>query len=1762
MLDEYFKKHLENKQDQEAFDFGLVGNEPTPPVGDPEKEVKNPSILNKNLEAFVQARTPIDTQESILSRTVIQGAPIENVITLMDKGAGRYKKAGESQGMWDRVGYVPGVDNQKLYDDNITTWQQWGRSAAGHVSLHKISIEDNFGYGAFDNTPDSHKDFVKAIERYGSMKGGNTAWWQDLFLQSGYTTGIIVDMAAEMAVMTGLTLASRGITAPATIPKMGATAVKGFFNIKKGWSTFQRINKIIHASRKVKDLNKLQKLGNFINPLDNTTKFVRSLGKASELRHVMKNMGAPEKIMRGVGALYRDTKMAHLVYTESTLEGNIIYDDKLERLIEGHKGVLSAQDLEKYKKESAQVSFASKVENALVIGATNKIFLRNIFRSYDGLLGVSRISSTGRFYQTTASRTGATSSRRGIIGFPKRVKQAWSNGFVPGLKSTLKGTLRSSQQYLAPNFAEGVQEFLQEAIHDQAMHMDGSAKHGDYWSDLLRAGQYGLDRQWGPRGLSVFLSGFMMGGLVSPVTHGIKGGTTFLQGGHEFITDHKQYKKTKEAERLQFEHDAKLITETISNIGEATTDKSFGFIKQSDLEEEINNAVIDEDKHEFKNAKDKSNREGLRAIMKHNMMGDLINTLESFKTMNAEEVVEAFPEITKHTSSQRISDMLDRRIEQAERFEKYYNEVQENVINPIDLKSLDPNDPNFAQLKLKHDMFEVAKEQLIFSKAEMGDNLGRKERMLKVVKEEFEAANIPFNDYEVLLSDASMQLEVDKLSIELANMDVVPETQTKKDKQIVKQKIKKLEAIIKFKQASLEVEDVSERIDDLNDIDPALIKKKQIKEIKKLEKLKVQANTRLYNRFNDYLKVITPNFSGPKFTNFSEKTFDIIYDYYRLSQRNNSLDWAVNVLTNPTMMDEHVGRMMEMNKIYMAQFQRYVENSLIKSKDKKLIQETMEKLISMDVGFRVVYMDKLITTGTYPPVLNSIKTGEVIPKKISKKNKRGGVVGEEDNPFYLEIKEVLDEMIESLHPQTTPVKKEDLKEEDETGSEEGDITSRKPAPVVKDEEEEDEEEDVFKDGDQIITETNFGQTETPLESYPKEVLKSLTATYKESVKAGDVADKTVDDLTTDNLTPQFRKWVDDAGGSDIIEEYNEKVVKNQGPLIKTTYELTTQKQKTELFGLEYETVEKVNEILDIKEVENIIQNQIKYSQRKKEPTKKEEDTSTEGKVDDKTGEPQEKQIKSIQEEIDNINYRIKTLNQFAANTDSHAAKERTKKQVKELDAKRKELEEKLEEEDTSAELEGYTQVATNVSVAGVSFKKDAIAKVKEGDILSVELEVAEEGKVIYAAGTRKTGYKYAINIKNSEGENIGTLPYDEKAAKAVMESSNPGATKIKIDKLSLQPDGVTSIKTTVYTIDDSQSDAGKQGEQMSLDFGTETSEDPFEAALKEKTTEQEKRIESLITEAKKLYQPAQPNNAPNFDLAKAVEDHIFSIKSLDKKFSTSGYTIDKEALEDVYNYVKKILDDAGNMENISNLFTENYKKTLERLDPKRIDERNQIKKEDKVLKELGYSRADIKKLRLEQPARITHILETKIEKGAEILKGKNKELTKKDLKLINSITIDNYNFRTEDEINALRADIKINNSDLYTALETEINNKLEELKNTISDLNDFSKLKETDMVIMTDGTVRKVEKLSKTKVILIQQGLLQSPLEVSKKDFADKVSLINNDFKADSKVIDSIIEKSNVDELKTMLEDYAGTAAKADNTDVKPEDLEDYFKKC
>ena len=94
--------------------------------------------------------------------------------------------------------------------------------------------------------------------------------------------------------------------------------------------------------------------------------------------------------------------------------------------------------------------------------------------------------------------------------------------------------------------------------------------------------------------LTAFLSGFMMGGLVSPVTHGIKGGTTFLQGGHEFITDHKQYKKTKEAERLQFEHDAKLITETWTNIGEATTDRSFGFIKQSDLEEEINNAPAEE----------------------------------------------------------------------------------------------------------------------------------------------------------------------------------------------------------------------------------------------------------------------------------------------------------------------------------------------------------------------------------------------------------------------------------------------------------------------------------------------------------------------------------------------------------------------------------------------------------------------------------------------------------------------------------------------------------------------------------------------------------------------------------------------------------------------------------------------------------------------------------------------------------------------------------------------------------------------------------------------------------------------------------------------------------------------------------------------------------------------------------------------------------------------------------------------------------------
>jgi len=264
--------------------------------------------------------------------------------TMYDKKLEKLQSYGSR---YQKYGYNPYVNNEKLYDDLTTNSEQWARSLYGASKLVKIGFTDNALFGAFSGK-DSHKEYAKAVDFYTSSKGGATGFMQNLVLNGGYTVGIMADMALEELALAGLTAITFGGASETTLPTMAAKGAQSFKNIKNAYNMYSNLNKTIRTAGTVKKSQGMMKIANFLNPMGNTTNFIKTLRSADQL----KDASDLTKTVLGTGALFRDVKAVHLAYTEANLEGNMLYDELYDELVANHKGPLSASDAERYRQQA------------------------------------------------------------------------------------------------------------------------------------------------------------------------------------------------------------------------------------------------------------------------------------------------------------------------------------------------------------------------------------------------------------------------------------------------------------------------------------------------------------------------------------------------------------------------------------------------------------------------------------------------------------------------------------------------------------------------------------------------------------------------------------------------------------------------------------------------------------------------------------------------------------------------------------------------------------------------------------------------------------------------------------------------------------------------------------------------------------------------------------------------------------------------------------------------------------------------------------------------------------------------------------------------------------------------------------------------------------------------------------------------------------------------------------------------------------------
>ena len=959
-------------------------------VNRPKAELtKVQKIANEVTSASAQRRDNVKLKQAASSQVINA--------SMYDKKIEKLQSYGSK---WNDYGYQANTNNEAFYDKITTDSEQWGRSIKGAAKLASIGFNDSALFGKFANSKKNADEFGKVADIYSTQRGGITGFAQNLTMNAGYTLGITMDMVAEE-------LAIMGISALTALPSGGGSlavggaamvgrGVKAFGQIGKAFDKMNDIKRAINAADKVKDVSKAAAFGkkalNALNPIENTTKYIQSLKNVS----TVKDLTVLGKIGQGGAAVFRDVKAGQMAISEARLEANMLEKDMYDDYLSKNPNMTEEEGRDLTKRINNAKAY-TLMENTGAIFATNKLVFNNMYKRFDDMKGVGKFISTGKFGNLATAADGTTRViRSGNIfqkGFYQGIKDQGKLLFEKGIGSGLgkigKTAIAKTGTYGVSNLGEGLQETIQETIQAKNKYQFGSKASGGYFNSLV----HGLKEQATGQGLETFASGFLMGGLVSPVTSTMTAPLTTIQSGsYKQFTNKKAFNTEREKKLNELQEDADLISEGYKNVGAVYNSMGNNLATQAKLENEMVQAAAEGDRHTFQDKKDESYRAHLQTMMKHDMLDDFIKHTEGFKSMDTKQAAAAFG-INENSSQDVINKLINKKVQEAKKFKTKYTTFKNDYQSPVDISKLKKDDVNYNEMMNYHYSWNKAVDDLIFDTAEFEQNLDRKKDLLNVIQTDAQAYGVSFNDYNALTSNKEMNKEIGMLTQEVAVLNGY-ENLTPEAKKDLIQKNQKLKALIQYQESLGDHDRVIAKIDELQS-KPNTSKAEKVL-LKKLNKRVKQAADTMELRHGKYLEIVHSKDYDPnnvtvnegsrnsRINRFSKNSFSKLYDYYKLDNRNARLEENIDILSDENYFNAHVDRMSKMSDMIIEQHKNYVKNSIAKFRDQEEVNKVVKELLDAGVSFDLSEMDELIEKGIMPKELYDITTEEVLKQSDPK----------------------------------------------------------------------------------------------------------------------------------------------------------------------------------------------------------------------------------------------------------------------------------------------------------------------------------------------------------------------------------------------------------------------------------------------------------------------------------------------------------------------------------------------------------------------------------------------------------------------------------------------------------------------------------------------------------------------------------------------------------------------------------------------------------
>jgi len=785
-------------------------------------------------------------------------------------------------------GFSPYRDNESLYNDKMTFGDQFVRAASQWDNL--VATGFTSGVRAWKTmftdplAPDIQgaQEMKKIMSVGASNTGGFGGFITNTFLNSGYTIGIMADLIAEEVALAGITAFSGGLAGEVTAPGMAAKfgmatrRLAGFGDAAKNIKTGARVTELAKEGNEA--LNTLKETKstvnnwrNFytgavkgtvdlLNPLENTFKALKTVDYATDYA----------KISKTSGAFIQDMIQLKAAVSEAKLEGGMVKLDVNENLIKQYKLTHNGEEptgleLQKIENISNQEAFRTAFWNLPAIVTSNKLLFGVISKPLDKVLG----KSTVKLMNNQILENGVfKAAGQGVTNNFKNVVRGLKNPKVYG---------SAARDYLKVNFAEGIQENIQEAIST------GAVNHAmAVYKDPLKAGyegymghfMHGLKEQFSAQGAETFAGGFVMGMFVQPIMAGPAMGIAKIG---KLFNNKEDIKAAKEARDQQLSKETDALNDLYKNDLNHFAPNVINAIKNSRLATNLSEAAEQGDKKQVGDDMFAIKSNHIMTALKTGNYDAFIDKLEDYKNMSVDEAAEAFKQygLEKEDAS-KVLGKIDEIVANAKQIKKNYEEVAGNYPNPFDYQQYPPNSTKQQAAFESYKAWEEAQETLVFSK-NLFDNYNERVSKMANAFSGISSAigKTDAQKFMVLLDPNETESELEILKNEIKSLDdTIPEQKKLKTK---KQKTR--DALVEFSTA-------------LSNIKDAHAKKDTLENIEKLHKISKKI-------FNDYVNDISEKNNSIVFDKQVNEAYELIKDSHLMKNEMKGIAKTINVLNNP-----------------------------------------------------------------------------------------------------------------------------------------------------------------------------------------------------------------------------------------------------------------------------------------------------------------------------------------------------------------------------------------------------------------------------------------------------------------------------------------------------------------------------------------------------------------------------------------------------------------------------------------------------------------------------------------------------------------------------------------------------------------------------------------------------------------------------------------------------------------------------------------------